>query len=217
MFFGLMAASELAHLDEHELIRRAQSGDAIAVSELDGRYREQLIGFARKSVENHADADDLAQSTLAKAFASLDQFQAGTNFRSWLFRIARNAIVDWVRAADRYHSTLAARRQAVEQDNNHVWHPAGELAHHAFKEDPGNEETGSHATEFGESETDETGIFAYARQVLKPHEYQALWLKYVDQQADEAIARRLHRSPGAVRVLLTRIRKRLASFRPQDP
>lgn len=47
---------------------------------------------------NHAEADDLAQETMLKAFRSIDQFSPGTNAESWLTTILRHAWIDRVRS-----------------------------------------------------------------------------------------------------------------------
>lgn len=46
---------------------------------------------------NRADAEDLVQDAMLRAFAAFPRFQPGTNFRAWLFRILRNAYVDLLR------------------------------------------------------------------------------------------------------------------------
>jgi RNA polymerase sigma-70 factor (ECF subfamily) len=48
-----------------------------------------------------ADADDLAQMTVEKAFRSFSQFQEGTRFDSWLFRICRTVWIDTIRSRGR--------------------------------------------------------------------------------------------------------------------
>ena len=42
---------------------------------------------------NHADAEDLVQEAIAKALRAFDSFQAGTNFKAWIFRILRNTFL----------------------------------------------------------------------------------------------------------------------------
>ena len=50
-----------------------------------------LRAFARSFYRNPTDADDLVQDTLTKALANVDQFTPGTQLKSWLFTIMRNA------------------------------------------------------------------------------------------------------------------------------
>lgn len=54
---------------------------------------EQLYNFARWLTHDTAEAEDLVQETYAKALRGFSSFQAGTNFRAWMYRILRNAFL----------------------------------------------------------------------------------------------------------------------------
>jgi RNA polymerase sigma-70 factor (ECF subfamily) len=56
---------------------------------------------------NAADADDLAQETMLKAFRAIDQFKPGTNATAWLFRILRNTRIDRLRSSSAAHVGLS--------------------------------------------------------------------------------------------------------------
>jgi RNA polymerase sigma-70 factor (ECF subfamily) len=58
-------------------------------------YSEQLYAVARRMTHTRADAEDLVQETMLKAYANFDSFSNGTNLRAWLFRIMRNT---WITA-----------------------------------------------------------------------------------------------------------------------
>lgn len=57
--------------------------------------------FAHALARNPSDADDLAQMAVEKAFRSFDQFNAGTNFDAWMFRICRTVWIDMLRSGTR--------------------------------------------------------------------------------------------------------------------
>ena len=61
----------------------------------------RLRRFAYSLARNPADADDLSQIAVEKAFRSFGQYQAGTRFDSWLFRICRTVWIDQMRAQAR--------------------------------------------------------------------------------------------------------------------
>jgi len=67
---------------------------------------DQLYGGARRMTRNHADAEDLVQNTMLKAYAGFRSFRQGTRLQAWLFRIMHNT---WI---DDYHKT---RRRPIEQ------------------------------------------------------------------------------------------------------
>src|SRR5690349_4561018 len=53
-------------------------------------FLEPLYGAAMRLTRNRADAEDLVQDTLVKAFRFSDRFEAGTNLRAWLYTILHN-------------------------------------------------------------------------------------------------------------------------------
>ena len=61
----------------------------------------RLRRFAHALARDTADADDLAQMAAEKAFKSFNQFQSGTRFDSWIFRICRTVWIDMVRSRGR--------------------------------------------------------------------------------------------------------------------
>lgn len=85
-------------------------------------HLEAVLRFALSLMRGHrGDAEDLAQETFLRAFASFPRFEAGTNVRAWLFRILRNAYVDLLRRRGREpeaegeeHSEEANRLAAAE-------------------------------------------------------------------------------------------------------
>jgi RNA polymerase sigma-70 factor (ECF subfamily) len=78
----------------------------------------RLRRFAHALARNPADADDLAQMAAEKAFKSFGQFQPGTRFDSWLFRICRTSWIDTVRSRSRRaaHEAPAEYAETVGYD-----------------------------------------------------------------------------------------------------
>jgi len=71
----------------------------------------RLRRFAFALSRNAADADDLVQGTVERAMRSAGQWQAGSRFDSWLFRIARNHWIDTVRARSRQAKRFVAAEE----------------------------------------------------------------------------------------------------------
>jgi RNA polymerase sigma-70 factor (ECF subfamily) len=82
-------------------------------------FRADVLRTARMLTRHHAEADDLAQDTLLKAFAAIDSFREGTDMRAWLMRILRNARIDKLRSKGREAGNVSL--EAAEIDP-----PAGE-------------------------------------------------------------------------------------------
>ena len=65
------------------------------------QYADQLYAAAMRMTRNPADAADLVQETLLKAYAAYDSFQQGTNLRAWLYRIQTNTYINTYRKQQR--------------------------------------------------------------------------------------------------------------------
>ena len=90
-----MPASDDSHnllIEEHLVLRDAQKGDRQAFAALVERYWDRLYRWLYHLTHDRHAAEDLTQEAFCKALAHLDRFQAGTNFRAWLFdRVAADA------------------------------------------------------------------------------------------------------------------------------
>ena len=72
------------------------------------QFIPRLRRFALTLTRSQVDADDLAQGTLERALASLQQWEPGTRLDSWLYRIAQNLWIDQRRATRLHGSTESA-------------------------------------------------------------------------------------------------------------
>ncbi|MFZ9657709.1 MAG: RNA polymerase sigma factor [Crocinitomicaceae bacterium] len=88
--------SEKAKQDLH-LVTAAKSGSQSAYAELMDRYRDSIYFMMLKMVKNQDDADDLTIEAFGKAFARLDQYSPSFAFSTWLFKIASNNCIDFIR------------------------------------------------------------------------------------------------------------------------
>ena len=65
------------------------------------QYADQLYGAAMRMTRNPADAADLVQETLLKAYAAYGSYKQGTNLRAWLYRIQTNTYINTYRKQQR--------------------------------------------------------------------------------------------------------------------
>lgn len=79
------------------LIERALSGEEKAYSELLGRYKDAIYFMLLKMVNNKWDAEDLTLEAFGKAFKSIKQYTPNYAFSTWLFKIATNNCIDFIR------------------------------------------------------------------------------------------------------------------------
>lgn len=81
-------------MDDEELVRRIQGGERGRLAELTTRYVGPLFDFFRRNGVPSNDAEDLVQETILQCIASLGAFRGKSSFRTWLFRMAKNRMVD---------------------------------------------------------------------------------------------------------------------------
>lgn len=83
---------------DFELVRRAvENNDDKAYGDLMTRYRKPVYYMVLKMVKNTDDAEDLTIVAFAKAFKNLKKFNPNYTFSTWLFRIATNNCIDFIR------------------------------------------------------------------------------------------------------------------------
>jgi RNA polymerase sigma-70 factor, ECF subfamily len=78
-----------------EIVRKAIEGDTVAFGQLYTNHITPIFRFVYFRVNNRADAEDLTQTVFLKAWNALPKFQEkGGSFLSWLYKIARNTVID---------------------------------------------------------------------------------------------------------------------------
>jgi len=80
-----------------ELVDKAVAGDQLAYAQLMERYRESIYFMMLKMAKNTDDADDLTIEAFGKAFNRLQQYSPNFAFSTWLFKIASNNCIDFIR------------------------------------------------------------------------------------------------------------------------
>ncbi len=78
-------------------VESAQSGDTQAFGELVQKYQKRIYELAYNFTHNPEDAYDLSQEIFLRAFKALKQFENKSTFYTWLYRIAKNACIDYTR------------------------------------------------------------------------------------------------------------------------
>lgn len=81
-----------------KLVKRAvEQHDQAAYTELLDRYKESVFYLLMKMVNNRDDAEDLTIEAFGKAFKNIEQYTPNFAFSTWLFRIATNNCIDFIR------------------------------------------------------------------------------------------------------------------------
>jgi RNA polymerase sigma-70 factor (ECF subfamily) len=92
---------------EGDLVKRARRGDLDAYDELVRRYQQRIYATIYHMTANHEDANDLAQEAFIKAYAALKSFKGGSTFYTWVYRIAVNKTINFLKQRkSRTHMSL---------------------------------------------------------------------------------------------------------------
>jgi RNA polymerase sigma-70 factor (ECF subfamily) len=89
--------SPAARRDLADLVARARAGEAAAQTLLVQRYTRRISGYVRSIIHQPEAVEDVVQTVFIKMFRRLGRLRDGGSFESWLFRLARNTSVDFIR------------------------------------------------------------------------------------------------------------------------
>src|SRR3954451_10352569 len=94
------------------LVEEAKGGDAEAFAAIFDRFHEPVYRFIASRIHRPADAEDLTQLVFVKALEALPRYESrGVPFGGWLFRLARNTVIDHVRT----HRETAELEQVLDR------------------------------------------------------------------------------------------------------
>jgi RNA polymerase sigma-70 factor (ECF subfamily) len=181
-----------------QLVDKARLGDQAAFAKLMDRYRESVYFTMMKMVRNADDADDLTIEAFGKAFSRLDQYSPSFAFSTWLFKIASNNCIDFMR---KKRVKLTSMETGITKDN-------GESIRYDAKSntlDP--EETIIHNQKV-----------KHMRELvsqLKPRYRELVEKRYFEELSYEEIAEELDLPLGTVKAQLFRARDFLAQMMEQ--
>jgi len=176
------------------LVRLRDAGDELAWTEFVSIYEPAVYGFARKKGLQDADARDLCQDVMRAVARAIDRWDPDPckgPFRGWLFRIARNLLIDLVAGQERHRGTGESGVQSLLEAQ-----PAADSADSALFE-----------------LSYKRQLFHWAAAAIQseftPSTWSAFWKTAVENQDVKSAARELGLSAGAVYIARSRVIARL--------
>lgn len=114
----LMRLAEAAEtISDDQLVELVRNGDAQnGISGLQARYGRRILHFVRGLVRDPHLAADVTQEVFEKVYLKNHLYESGTNFRAWLFEVARNQALTALRAARRRPRPISSMTLADEDD-----------------------------------------------------------------------------------------------------
>ena len=104
MRYALTTHTEINLFDEQDLIIRAQNGDATAFNPLVNKYQEKIYNLIYQRVRDRETAKDLCQEVFLKAWLALPNLKDRSIFYTWIYKIAVNCCIDYIRKQDRRYA-----------------------------------------------------------------------------------------------------------------
>jgi RNA polymerase sigma factor (sigma-70 family) len=92
-----VASTDVPEVAEKVLVENARRGDMGAYDALIRRYQERIYATVYHMTSNHEDANDLTQEAFIKAFQALKSFKGGSSFYTWIYRIAVNKTINFLK------------------------------------------------------------------------------------------------------------------------
>ena len=173
------------------LVERAVKGDQRAYAELMSRYRDAIYFMLLKMVNNQDDAEDLTIEAFGKAFKSIHQYAPNFAFSTWLFKIATNNCIDFIRKR-RGGQTVSINNVQGNRDESSIRIQADEL-------DP----------EESLINQQKVKLMRDVVTKLKPRYRKLVELRYFEEQSYEEISEQLELPIGTVKAQLFRARELL--------
>jgi RNA polymerase sigma-70 factor (ECF subfamily) len=113
----LAALDDRKQATDEDLVRHSRAGDAAALAQLYQRHAPRLLGYLRRSLRQHEEAEDVLQDTFLGIFEGRGSYAERGRFRSWLYTIATRKAMDRIRNDTRRAALL------TQYCNTHVTAP----------------------------------------------------------------------------------------------
>lgn len=92
-------------MNETELIQKCQAGDNQSFAQLYDAYIRRIYDFVYYKTHHKETAEDITSETFIKALEKINQFDPNSSFKSWLYKIAQNTVIDHYRKSSRAQIT----------------------------------------------------------------------------------------------------------------
>lgn len=183
--------SEKAQIDL-VLVNQAKSGDQKAFADLMGKYRDAIYYMLLKMVNNSNDAEDLTIEAFGKAFKNISLYTPNYAFSTWLFKIATNNCIDFIR---KKRGNLISLDHAFDEHDSRS--PSSTI--HSDSPDP----------EEHMINQQKIKLMRYVVSKLKPRYRKLVEMRYFDEYSYEEISQKLDLPIGTVKAQLFRARELL--------
>lgn len=190
-----VSATEKAKRDYELICKAREHGDQKAYAELMDLYKGQIYCMLLKMTNSTTDADDLTIEAFGKAFKSIDMYTPDFAFSTWLFRIATNNCVDYMRKKKAQTISIDSCFVNQNQDMLEFNIPSQEFS-----------------PEEKIMEEQKHQLLRSVVQQLRPHYKILIEKRYYEEKSYEEISQELNLPIGTVKAKLFRARELLGNL-----
>lgn len=176
------------------LVEQALTGDESAYQVLMEKYKNALYHHIRKMVRDRSEIDDLVQESFIKAFSALDSYSTQYAFSTWLYKIATNHTIDYLRK--RKLPTYSIDKPIKTKEGEMEY----ELPDTTYRPD-------RHIVE-----DQRRNLIQEAIDALPPKYYRVIVMRHQQEKSYEEIARELDLPLGTVKAHIFRARELLNKY-----
>jgi RNA polymerase sigma-70 factor (ECF subfamily) len=177
---GFAPPSPAPSADEASLVRAALAEDPRGFEDIVRLHSRRVFGFLYQFTRHRQDAEDLTQQTFLKAYQSLHRFDCRRPLINWLLTIARHNALNHFRSAKKWEAV-------PEQMASTAPSPARSAEERDLSDN----------------------LWARARRILSPREFEVMWLRFGEELSTEETARIAGLTQTHVKVLVFRARQQL--------
>ena len=182
-------------LQDYKLVLDAIEGNESAYADLLGRYKDAIYFLLLKMTNNKTDAEDLTMEAFGKAFRNIKQYSPKYAFSTWLFKIASNNCIDFLRKK-KGSTTPIIKSTDEDSDNSDNYN---NIHIHANELDPEEELI----------KKQKVKLMRDVVEKLKPRYRRLIELRYFKEYSYEEISQELELPIGTVKAQLFRARELL--------
>lgn len=115
-------------LSDHALIEATKNGDETAFAEIVRRYRNPIVNYLYRFLNDYEEAVDLAQETFVRVYFAIDRYHTGFAFSTYIYRIATNLAISELRRRKRRRLLSLTGLFQNESDDHTEFQPRDERA-----------------------------------------------------------------------------------------
>ncbi|TSB47926.1 RNA polymerase sigma factor [Alkalicoccobacillus porphyridii] len=105
-------------MEDNELVKQILEGDEIAMERLHRRYAQQIYHYIYTETKSYEDAEEILQEVFYKVATKLHQFKRRSSFKTWMYVITKNTIVDYYRKHTNQLNTVPLQEELLEHNSS---------------------------------------------------------------------------------------------------